>query len=106
MSITMREEITVVSLEERIDRMHKWDRLGAMAFVIALWLTVAFVMVSIWPALTNAAIRNILVVSGIGVLVLNTAAIVAMLRHYHADKHFIYSLDIMHLDQMRKRRRG
>ena len=31
-------------------------------------------------------------------------AIVAMLRHYHSDKHFIYSLDIMHLDEMRRRR--
>lgn len=106
MSIIVREELVVVSLEQRIDRMHRWDRIGAIAFVVALWLTVAFVTFSIWPSLTNVAIRNILVVSGLGVLVLNTAAIAAMLRHYHDDKHFIYSLDIMHLDQMRKRRRG
>jgi hypothetical protein len=28
-----------------------------------------------------------------------------MLRHYHGDKIFIYSLDIMHLDEMHVRRR-
>jgi hypothetical protein len=44
------------------------------------------------------------VISGAGVLALNTAAIVAMLRHYTDDKQFIYSLDLKHLDEMRKRR--
>jgi hypothetical protein len=106
MSTIAREELVVVSIDERIDRMHKRDRLGAIAFVVVLWFVVLFVLISIWPALTNAAIRNILIVSGAGVLALNTAAIVAMLRHYHSDKHFIYSLDILHLDEMRKRRRG
>ncbi|MET0599729.1 MAG: hypothetical protein ABWZ57_17885 [Mesorhizobium sp.] len=104
MTTIVREELAVVPLEERIDRMHKRDRLGAIAFVVALWFTILFVLIAIWPALTNANIRNILIVSGAGVLVLNTAAIVAMLRHYHSDKHFIYSLDIMHLDEMRRRR--
>jgi len=27
-----------------------------------------------------------------------------MLRHYTDDKHFIYGLDIKHLDEMRSRR--
>ena len=106
MSVLIREELVVVSLEERIDRMHKRDRLGALTFVVALWLAVLFVMFSIWPVLTNSTIRNILVVSGAGVLILNTAAIMAMLKHYHDDKHFIYSLDILHLDEARKRRRS
>lgn len=104
MSTMVREGAVSVSLEERIDRMHKRDRLGAIAFVVALWFTILFVLIGIWPSLTNASIRYILIVSGAGVLVLNTAAIVAMLRHYQSDKHFIYSLDILHLDEMRKRR--
>jgi hypothetical protein len=28
-----------------------------------------------------------------------------MLRHYSDDKHFIYGLDLKHLDEMRARRR-
>jgi hypothetical protein len=106
MAVLVREEPVAVSLEERIDRMHKRDRIGAIAFVVALWCAMLFVMFSIWPVLENTAIRNILLVAGAGMLVLNTAAIMAMLKHYHDDKHFIYSLDIMHLDEMRKRRRA
>jgi membrane protein YdbS with pleckstrin-like domain len=70
---------------------------AAIAFVIALWVVVLFVLFSIWPALT---------VTSAGLLVLNTAAIVAMLQHYHHHKHFIYSLDPKHLNEMRQRRSG
>ena len=31
-------------LEERIDRMHKRDRLGAIAFVVGLWFALLFVL--------------------------------------------------------------
>jgi len=106
MVATMSQDAPASSLESRIDKMHRGDRAGAIAFVAALWGVVLFVLFAIWPALTNEAIRAILVVSGAGVLVLNTAAIAAMLRHYHNDKHFIYSLDLKHLDEMRQRRRG
>lgn len=106
MVATMGQGAAAPSLESRIDKMHRGDRAGAIAFVVALWFTVLFTLFAIWPALTNEAIRAILIVSGAGVLVLNTAAIVAMLRHYHHDKHFIYALDLKHLDEMRRRRRG
>lgn len=104
MSITAREGMVGGSLEERIDRMHNRDRMGATAFVVALWCVLLFVMISIWPSIADGTIRTILIVSGAGVLALNTAAIVAMLRHYQNDKRFIYSLDIKHLDEMRRRR--
>ena len=103
MTTIVREELAVVPLEERIDRMHKRDRLGAIAFVVGLVVHHPVRAGRHLAALTNANIRNILIVSGAGVLVLNTAAIVAMLRHYHDDKHFIYGLDIKHLDEMRRR---
>ncbi len=69
------------------------------------WFVVLFVLWSIWPDITNGAIRTILCICGAGLLVLNTAAILAMLRHYESDKHFIYSLDLMHLDEMRRPKR-
>lgn len=94
------------NLEERIDRMHSRDRLGAMAFVVALWVVMLFILFTIWPAITNGAIRMLLVVAGVLVLLFNTAAIWAMLKHYREDKHFIYGLDLKHLDEMRRRRLG
>ena len=92
------------SLARRIDRMHGRDRIGAVVFVIALWVAMVFVLATIWPFVTNTAILALLVASGALVVLFNTAAIVAMLRHYEADKHFIYGLDIKHLDEMRRRR--
>jgi hypothetical protein len=90
--------------DTRIDRMHGSDRLGALAFVVALWAVVLFVLYAIWPNIANDAIRTILIAAGALLLVFNTAAVVAMLRHYESDKHFIYGLDLKHLDEMRRRR--
>jgi hypothetical protein len=104
MATTSARDTRGLSLDSRIDRMHRGDRAGALAFVVALWFTVLFTLAVLWPHLANGGIKTILVISGAGLLALNTAAIVAMLRHYGGDKHFIYSLDLMHLDEMRRRR--
>ena len=93
------------SLEARIDRMHQRDKRGALAFVIGLWVTVLFALFAMWPLIDEGGIRIVLTVAAVLVLAFNTAAIVAMLRHYHDDKAFIYGLDIKHLDEMRRRKR-
>jgi hypothetical protein len=85
--------------------MHQGDRKGALAFVIGLWLTMLFALFTMWPLIGDGMIRAVLAIAVAAVLAFNTAAIVAMLRHYHDDKAFIYGLDIMHLDEMRKRKR-
>ncbi len=94
-----------VTHDPRIDRMHGQDRIGALAFVIVLWVVILFVMIHIWPFVADGTIRTILLVSGGLVLLFNTASIVAMLTHYAGDKHFIYGLDLKHLDEMRRRKR-
>lgn len=91
-------------LERRISRMHSRDKAGLIVFVLALWGTLLFTLFSIWPSISVPAIQVILVVSGGFVLALNSAAVVAMLRHYDEDRHFIYGLDLKHLDEMRRRR--
>lgn len=93
------------SLDARIDRMHGRDRKGAIVFVVGLWAVVLFALFTMWPLIESNAIRAMLTISAALVLAFNTAAIVAMLRHYHDDKAFIYGLDIMHLDEMRRRKR-
>jgi len=95
----------VEDLDARIDRMHKRDRLGALAFVIALWITVLFALVSVWPLVTVSMLRVILLISAGLVLVFNTASIWAMLSHYADDRDFIYGLDLKHLDEMRRQKR-
>ncbi|KAB0682734.1 hypothetical protein [Aureimonas leprariae] len=106
MAVTLGSETHALSLAARIDRMHRRDRLGALTFVAALWFVLLFVLVTIWPHITDGAIRAILAVCGAGLLILNTAAIFAMLRHYESDKEFIYGLDLTHLDEMRRRKRA
>ena len=95
----------VESLDQRIDRMHGRDKMGAIAFVAVLWIVVLYVLYKIWPFITNESIHWILVAAGALVLLFNTASIFAMLKHYEDDKHFIYGLDLKHLDEMRRRGR-
>jgi hypothetical protein len=91
--------------DPRIEKMHGLDRIGALAFVIVLWVTILFTIISIWSNVENGGIRALLLISGALVLLFNTASIVAMLRHYTNDKHFIYGLDLKHLDEMRRAKR-
>lgn len=91
--------------QERIDSMHGRDRAGLLAFIIVLWCTMLFALFTIWPFISVPAIRAILAIFCGLILIFNTAAVVAMLRHYSEDKHFIYGLDLKHLDEMRARRR-
>ena len=105
MVATQDTQSTVQDLSARIDRMHKRDRLGALAFVIALWVTVLFVLGSVWSLVTIPTLRTILLISGGLVLIFNTASIWAMLRHYADDRDFIYGLDLKHLDEMRRQKR-
>lgn len=46
-----------------------------------------------------------LLIGGAMILLLNTAAILAMLRHYREDRDFMYGLDIKFLDIARAQKR-
>lgn len=106
MESVVTRQSTETGLDERIDRMHARDRAGLIVFVAVLWCTLLFALFSVWSFISVPAIRIILSVSCGLVLTFNTAAIIAMLRHYADDKHFIYGLDIKHLDEMRKHRKA
>jgi hypothetical protein len=89
------------NLDHRIDTMLRGDKLGATIFVVCLWLAVIFVLVMVWPVVPDGAIRTTLVIAAGALLLFNTTAIVALVRHYEDDKAFIYGLDIRHLDAAR-----
>lgn len=87
-------------LIQRIDAMFGRDKAWAYGFVILLWLTYAFVFFAVAALNSDSNVFWALVISGLLVVIYNTASIVAMVRHYAEDKHAIYSIDIRHLDEM------
>lgn len=90
-----------MELSARIEAMHRRDVLIASAFVIGLWLAIGFVAIATWSLAPSGGARMLLLLGGFMVLVFNTAAILAMLRHYREDRDFMYGLDIKFLDAAR-----
>ena len=93
-------------LNNRIEAMHRRDVQVAWAFVIGLWLAIGFVALATWNLAPSGGARALLLVGGAIVLVFNTAAIMAMLRHYRDDRDFMYGLDIKFLDAARAMKKG
>ena len=91
-------------LTKRIETMHRRDVAVAWAFVLGLWFAIIFVAIGTWSLAPSGATRAVLLIGGAIVLLFNTAAILAMLRHYREDRDFMYGLDIQFLDEARARR--
>ena len=81
--------------------MHRRDVQVAWAFVAGLWFSIIFVAVATWDLAPSATARVVLLIGGAVILILNTAAIMAMLKHYREDRDFMYGLDIKFLDAAR-----
>jgi len=94
------------NMSARIDAMFKQDKVWALGFVVLLWLCYAYVFFDVGTINTDASIKIALMIGGGLVLLYNTASIIAMIRHYAHDKKDIYSIDILHLDEMKKAKRG
>ncbi len=84
--------------------MHKRDVKVAWAFVLGLWFAVVFVAYATWDLAPDGTARSLLLIGGAVVLLFNTAAIMAMLKHYREDRDFMYGLDIKFLDEARARK--
>jgi hypothetical protein len=94
----------VSDLTTRIEAMHKRDVKVAWAFVIGLWFSIIFVAIATWSLAPSGSARVVLLIGGAIILILNTAAIMAMLKHYREDRDFMYGLDIKFLDAARARK--
>ena len=81
--------------------MHRRDVQIAWAFVTGLWLSVIFVALATWSLAPSSGARTLLMIGGAIVLLFNTAAIMAMLRHFREDRDFMYGMDIKFLDEAR-----
>lgn len=85
--------------------MHRNDVRVATAFVLGLWFAIIFVAIATWNLAPDRTARTMLLCAGAVILLFNTAAILAMLRHYREDRDFMYGLDIKFLDAARAARR-
>lgn len=88
-------------MKARISRMHRRDIAVAWAFVVGLWAAMIFVALAVWDVAPSGLAQGWLMLVGAVVLVFNTAAVLAMLRHYREDRDFMYGLDIRYLDEAR-----
>lgn len=68
---------------------------------MTLWCTIAFVFLEVCRVCQDQGIRVALAGGAGGLLILNTASIVALVRHYTRDKYHLYGLDLFYLDAMR-----
>jgi hypothetical protein len=94
----------VSDIDGRITAMHGRDVKVAWAFVLGLWVAIVFVLWATWSIAPDSGARGILMIGAAILLVFNTAAIMAMLRHYREDRDFMYGLDLKHLDAARDQR--
>lgn len=92
-------------LDQRIEAMYQGDKRGALLLVTLLWIVVLFVLFMSWPYLQESGIRVVVSIGAAAILIFNTASITAMLNHYAEDKHFIYGLDIQHLDAAKEQKK-
>ena len=89
------------SLEERIDRLLRRDRLLALVFTAVTWVALVYVYVR---ALGAVGSRDIAVALGVAMVLLgglNTASTVALVRRYRIAKDAVYRPDIEYLDRRR-----
>ncbi len=91
-------------LDDRIEAMYRGDKRAAWVLVSALWLALLSVLFLAWPHIPDTTVRMICGLGAAAVLIFNTASMIAMLNHYAEDKKFIYELDILGLDEMKKKR--
>lgn len=85
-------------LQRRIDAMYARDRLAAIAFLIALWSAIFFVLITVHSYIHNPTVETVCWIAAFLLVLFNTTSITAMIRHYGEDKNHIYSVDIRHLD--------
>jgi len=95
---------TSPAMQSRIIAMHRRDTAVAWIVVLGLWFSILYVAAVTWPLAPLPEMRVALLIAGSVVLILNTAAVLAMLRHYREDRDFMYGLDIQFLDEARAAR--
>lgn len=93
-------------VESRIDAMHRRDTFAAFIAVATVWAVYLFVFWRMSDQFAASGLTALMLTLGAIVLLLNTAAVIALIRHYREDKAAIYGTDIYYLDRIAADRRA
>lgn len=91
--------------DPRVQTMFGRDRAAAWTAVAIVWAVYAFVFWRMADAFAASGLTWLMLALGGLVLLLNTAAVIALVRHYEEDKAAIYGSDIYYLDRIAAEKR-
>lgn len=92
--------------DSRVQAMFSRDRAAAIGCVVATWAVYAFVFWRMMDQFATSGLTLLMLLLAGLVLLLNTAAIYALIKHYEEDKAAIYGTDIYYLDRIDADRRA
>lgn len=92
--------------ESRVEAMYARDKLAAYVSVVTVWAVYIFVYWRMSDHFAAIGLTWLMVGLGAMVLLLNTAAVVALIKHYREDKAAIYGTDIYYLDRIAAEKRA
>lgn len=91
--------------DPRVDAMHNRDRAAAVLCVAAVWAVYAFVFWRMADQFAASGVTWLMAALAGLLLLLNSAAVIALIQHYARDKAAIYGTDIYYLDRIAAERR-
>lgn len=92
--------------ESRVDAMYGRDKLAAYLSVVTVWAVYLFVFWRMSGHIAASGLTWFMLALGALVLLLNTAAVIALIKHYREDKAVIYGTDIYYLDRIAAEKRA
>jgi Co/Zn/Cd efflux system component len=90
----------------RVETMFRRDCAAATVSVVAVWAVYLFIFWRMSDQFAATGVTLLMLVLGGLVLLLNTAAAIALVRHYQEDKAAIYGTDIYYLDRIAAEKRA
>ena len=77
------------------------DRLIALGFVALLWISIAFVLLTMGDVIAADGVRTVLIVAALIQVVLVTAGVMSLIRRADTERRRIYGPDLDHSDYNR-----
>ena len=92
---------TAADRDRVIASMVSKDRLIALGFVALLWLSIAFVLLTMGDIIAADNVRTVLIVAALIQVVLVTAGVMSLIRRADTERDRIYGPDLDHTDYNR-----
>ena len=92
--------------ERVIASMVSKDRLIALGFVALLWLSIAFVLLTMGDVIAANGVRTVLIIAAAIQVVLVTAGVMSLIRRADRERDRIYGPDLDHSDYNRAARQA